>query len=117
MAPNRFKTWWLSKSGFAKTVTVLCAILILQIGVCFASPAEPAWFDALFHIRRSPYQLNLAFAVWQAIFCCVTAFVLFMTLLAGITSSSSTDEHLPSITRVQPDHSADTKEKSGDNDD
>jgi tryptophan-rich sensory protein len=117
MIPTRLRKWWLSKSGFAKTVTVLCAILILQIGVCFASPAEPAWFDALFHPRDYPDRLHFAFAAWQAFFCCVTALLLLGALLIWVTFTSSIDEHLPSIIRVEPNRSADTEEKSGDRND
>jgi hypothetical protein len=117
MARNWFKTWWVSRNGYAKTVTVLCAILILQIGVCFASPGEPAWFDALFHIKPGPDNLRIAFAFWEAVFCCVTAFVLVMTLILWSVTSSSADEKLPGIFRAQRDRNTDTEEKSGDRND
>jgi hypothetical protein len=110
MAQNRFKTWWLSRSGYAKTVTVLCAILILQIGVCFSPVAEPE-----FHILH--FLNHLGVAIWEAIFCCVTALALLVTLILWSVPSSSIDKHLLSIIRVQPDRDAAAQEKSGDRND
>jgi hypothetical protein len=113
MAPNRFKTWWLSRNGYAKTVTVLCAILILQIGVCFSPLAEPV-FSQL-HILN--FLNDLGVAVWEAIFCCVTALALLVTLILWSVNSSSADEKFPGITRAQRDRNAAAQEKSGDRND
>jgi len=112
MARNWFKTWWLSRNGYAKTVTVLCAILILQIGVCFSPLAEPAWFASQFHILH--FLNDLGVAIWEAFFCCVTVLALLATLILWSLNSSSADEKFPGITRAQRDRNADTEEKSGD---
>jgi len=40
--------WWSEKSGKAKVVTVLATLLILQIGLCFGTPAIVPWYQIIF---------------------------------------------------------------------
>jgi hypothetical protein len=76
---------WKQTSGPAKLVTVLAALLILQIGVCFASPSEPPWFDKFFHVQRDPESLHIGLAVMQMYLCLITAVLLLIALLVWTT--------------------------------
>lgn len=86
------RNWWRVRSGRAKTITVLSAFLILQIGLCFGTPTATPWVEALFHIRaRNPMEA-LGLMIWQALFCFVTAVVLVLAasgLLPGIASGEN----------------------------
>ncbi len=48
-----FREWWRNRSGRAKAVTVLSALLILQIGLCFGTPSIVGSFQTAFHIKPS----------------------------------------------------------------
>jgi len=95
------KTWWRQKSGPAKLVTGLTTLLILQMGLCFASPGEPAWFDALFHIRPTPDQLRLGLVVVEAYLCAGTFLVLLVALLVWGTASFARAD--PNTTLIERD--------------
>lgn len=73
-----FREWWRNKSGKAKTIAVLCALLILQIGLCFGTNALTSLFPSVFHIRPSyePYD-TLTYMLFEALLCVITAIVLF----------------------------------------
>lgn len=75
------KAWWRRKSGPAKLVTALTTLLILQIGTCFASPGQPAWFDKLFHIKPSRYGFRAGLVVVEAYFCIGTFILLLIALM------------------------------------
>ena len=85
------KSWWKRKSGAAKLVTALTTVLLLQIGLCFASPGEPAWFDRLFHIKPSPYGIRLGLVIIEAYLCIFTFVILLIAVLIWVTTSFAVD--------------------------
>ncbi len=92
------RTWWQQKNGPAKSVTGLTTLLILQIGLCFASPGEPAWFDRLFHIRSSPHRFGLALVMAEAYLCIATFILLLIALI--VWGSLSCTETEPELTLI-----------------
>jgi len=62
------KRWWHEKSGRSKVLTALATILILDIGLCFATPeiVPPLW--SLLGVRNEGND-DLGLMVLQAIFC------------------------------------------------
>ena len=91
------RIWWRKKSGGAKAVTALAILLVLQIGLCFASPGEPAWFVALFQIRRNPDQLRLGLIILEAYGCLFTFALLLIVLLVCVTTSWSAVDDTVSV--------------------
>jgi hypothetical protein len=80
--------WWKNKSGLAKTITALAVLLLLQMGLCFASPGEPPWFDWLFRIRPNPFQeLRLGLIVVEFYLCLFTFLLLLIAVLMSIGAS------------------------------
>jgi hypothetical protein len=58
-----FDAWWKRRSGGAKTVTVLAALLMLKIGLCFSTgwTVQPV-YEAIVRPRRdSEVELGLVF--------------------------------------------------------
>jgi integral membrane sensor domain MASE1 len=109
------KTWWQHKSGPAKLVTALTTLLILQIGLCFASPGEPAWFDRVFHIHPMPDQLRLGLVVVEAYLSIGTFIFLLIALLVwGTSSFTETDSKLTLIARDTTTLNGTDHEDSGD---
>jgi len=70
------RDWWRRKSGRAKTVTVLAALELLQIGLCFGTPTALSWHDALLHVRSNVPFRALGPMIWEAILCVVTLVLL-----------------------------------------
>lgn len=112
------KTWWRRKSGLSKTVTILATALILQIGLCFASPGEPRWFDRLFGIQPRPdVYLRIGLVTSEAFLCLITFLLLLGAALAQITRSSTIDEDLPSIVPKPGFHYSTCDHDAGDSND
>lgn len=86
------KTWWQRKSGPSKLVTALTALLIVQMGLCFASPGEPAWFDKLFHIKPGQFGLRVGLVVVEAYLCVGTFILLLIALMAWAVASWRKDK-------------------------
>ena len=40
-----FKSWWQQKGKRSKAITIIATALILQIGLCFGTPATVSWSD------------------------------------------------------------------------
>lgn len=61
------KTWWRNKSGQSKTITVLATLLLLDIGLCFSTPAA---FNAV-NSRYRGLGVNsfIGLMVGQTLFC------------------------------------------------
>ena len=109
------KTWWQQKSGPAKLVTALTTLLILQMGLCFASPGEPAWFDRLFHIHPMPDQLRLGLVIIEAYLSIGTfVFLLIALLVWGTSSFTETDSKLTLIARDTDEVNRKIDDRSGD---
>jgi|ERR1700733_6949283 hypothetical protein len=86
------RNWWRKKSGYAKTIT---ALAVLQIGLCFASPGEPRWFDWLFRITPPPDGLRLGLIFVEFCFCLFTFLLLLIALLMSVAASwSSVDSEV-----------------------
>lgn len=66
-----FRTWWRTKSGQSKTITILCVFLLLDIGLCFATPSAVTWLESAFHFRTSDPLAALGYMMIQAVFCLV----------------------------------------------
>lgn len=64
-----FRDWWRNKSGQSKTITVLCSILILDIGLCFATPSALNWVQSAFQLRRADPLEGISYMLIQAVFC------------------------------------------------
>jgi|GEM_PF-5983580 len=79
-----FREWWRNRSGKAKTITVLCALLILQIGLCFGTPSILDAYQAIFHLNLradEEFGPGLGFMFFEALLCVVTVLVLFVVSL------------------------------------
>lgn len=52
-----FQSWWQQKGRRSKAITVLATLLILQVGLCFGTPVEVSWSDAVLgtHFGRDPF--------------------------------------------------------------
>jgi len=87
------RSWWRRKSGPAKVVTTLATLLIVQMGLCFAYPGEPAWFDRLFHIKPQQYDLRVGLVVVEAYLCIATFILLLIALIVQVARSLRT--HAP----------------------
>ncbi len=75
------QNWWKRKSGPAKLVTALSALLLLQIGLCWSTPAVLPWYFAVFG-PSSDSEFGLGLMIVQGILCLVTCAVLLgMTVI------------------------------------
>ena len=79
---NSLRSWWTKNSGGAKIVTVLAALLVLQIGLCWTTPftVVPAYLAV--HGPSSDSELGLGLMIWQGILCIVTFLALFVAAVA-----------------------------------
>ena len=93
------KEWWFPKSGSAKTVTALATLLILQIGLCFASPGEPAWFDRLFNIHPYAAEWHAGLVVLEAELCMITFLLLIVALFVMVSASWTSVDALSVVPR------------------
>jgi hypothetical protein len=92
------RSWWKRKSGAAKVVTVLAALLTLQIGLCFSTSATvlPAYL-AIFGPSRDS-ELGLGLIIWQGLLSFVTA-----ALLLGALVMAAVGTHTPGPSREKDD--------------
>lgn len=95
----RFGVWWKRSSGWAKTITVLAAALLLQIGVCALTPGSVDWMRILTgqHAENDPFA-NLGALLIEAGLSLLT---LFIMVGVWLTTPSRPD-------RREPDSSEDT---------
>jgi branched-subunit amino acid permease len=62
MSLNR---WWLKKNAKSKTITVLAALLLVEIGLCFSTPVTVApAYEALFGPSHDS-ELALGLQIYQ----------------------------------------------------
>ncbi len=81
------RNWWKARSGGAKTVTVLTALLILQIGICFGSGFA---IDAL--IPPGPgdeFGSGFGWMALQAFACLLTIALLVIALIMWALTGTS----------------------------
>ena len=70
------KTWWSSKNGKSKTITVLSTLLIVEVGLCFSTPVTVApAYETLFGPTHDS-ELALGLEIYQ--------FFLWLMTLAGL---------------------------------
>lgn len=83
--------WWTHKSGKAKVVTGLATLVILQIGLCFATPTIVPWFESLLHAQASGGTFeDLVLVALQAMLCVATLGAIFLVVIfwhPGLSSS------------------------------
>jgi uncharacterized BrkB/YihY/UPF0761 family membrane protein len=79
-----FRKWWWRGSGRQKTITVLSALLILQIGVCFGTGTSTAvsLLGRLFISHRYDPFFALGLMIAQAWLCVLTVILLFLAAFA-----------------------------------
>lgn len=82
-----FAAWWKRSSGSAKTITVLAAILLLQIGVCGLTPVVVGWYRSFVpDPSHDPFE-GLALMALQAVLCIGTLIAMFCVwVVMGSTS-------------------------------
>jgi uncharacterized membrane protein len=75
--------WWGRKSGWAKAVTALAVLLIVQMGLCFSTSytVQPL-YDALFG-PSSGEMPGLGLVIVQAMLCVVTVVLLFIAVIVA----------------------------------
>jgi hypothetical protein len=84
--------WWRTKSGKAKTIAVLCTLLILQIGLCFGTQPIVDSFQAIFHIKLSgddEFGPSVEYMIIEAILAGVTSIALAVAALSYIIDKLS----------------------------
>jgi hypothetical protein len=87
---ENLRIWWTCKSGKEKVITVLAVVLILQIGLCFSTPALMPWVAAVFHIRHGNNPLDdLGPMVVQMFLCIGTIVFLIIEAVFGTPGLSS----------------------------
>ena len=80
--------WWKQSSRVAKVVTFLAVLLTLQMGLCFASPGEPAWFDSLINVPYTPSgEFRVGLLVAEAVLCVCTLVLLIIAVLVWMAHS------------------------------
>lgn len=77
------REWWRNKSGGAKTITVLCTLLILEIGLCFSTPSIVNSYEAIFHIKPMDDEFGdgFGFMIILAMLCVLTLIALLVAPL------------------------------------
>jgi uncharacterized membrane protein len=83
------KTWWRTKSGKAKAVTVLAVLIILNTGLCFLIPSAAEWAVATFHLGYRDPMSGLGLMVIQALLDVVLLVVLLFVAIFGRSGQSS----------------------------
>jgi hypothetical protein len=84
----KIRAWWKQSSGLAKTVTILSALLLLQIGVCALTPTVLPWYEAVFQVPPSHDPLEaLGLMAFQAILCVCSLVILFFAWVAFTSRS------------------------------
>jgi hypothetical protein len=79
----RFREWWKQKSGKSKTITVLAAMLCLQIGLCFATPTGLPWLQDVLQVRLRDAYASLGWMIVQFFLGCLTLALLVLVAAAG----------------------------------
>jgi ABC-type dipeptide/oligopeptide/nickel transport system permease subunit len=105
-----YQSWWQQKSRRSKAITIFATLLILQIGLCFGTPAGVSWFDSLFRIRRNSFDA-LGYMFLEAII----ATVLLLVLLGVLFFYRTSDEE-PATLAIAPDEDQKPPDGNGKND-
>ena len=84
------KCWWHSKALTAKVITVLSALLLLQVGLCFSTQwtVQPV-FEAIPHHPdlSGEYGPRFALVTWQALLSLLTlALLIIMVIIYAVSS-------------------------------
>jgi hypothetical protein len=75
--------WWTRKSGWAKTVIVLAALLILQIGLCFSTDYTVKPVLTALNGPSSDPEADLGLLVSQALLCLGTFVLLIISIIVA----------------------------------
>jgi len=71
-----FQSWWQNKSRRAKVITGLAVFLILEIGLCFATPAGVSWSDQVLGTHLNHQYDALGYMMVEALLACVVFVIL-----------------------------------------
>ncbi len=77
----RFQGWWQRKNRRAKAVTVLAALLILQVGLCFGTPVGVSWYHNIFPSHSSDPLEAIGYMVIEALACILTLILVFLAAI------------------------------------
>jgi hypothetical protein len=85
--------WWKRRSGWAKAVTILAALAMLQVGLCFTTPVTVLPIHDAIYGKRSDAEVGLGLVVWQFLLCGITFGLLALaTIVAGFGGHFSAKE-------------------------
>jgi hypothetical protein len=73
--------WWREKSGAAKVLVVLAVLLMLQIGLCVATPALTQRWDMVQQKPAGEGGGTFGLVLWELLFCVANAAAIF---IAGV---------------------------------
>ena len=76
-----FQSWWQQKSKRAKAITIIATALILQIGLCFGTPATVSWSDQALGTHLNHEYDALGYMMVEALLACVVFLVLIGFLI------------------------------------
>jgi uncharacterized BrkB/YihY/UPF0761 family membrane protein len=74
------RAWWKRKRFAAKAMVVLPLLLILQIGLLFATPSLQQWADSISHVPQGEGWGTMGLILWELWLCVLT--VLLMGIVA-----------------------------------
>lgn len=85
-----FQSWWQQKSKRAKAITIIATALILQIGLCFGTPATVSWSDQALGTHLNRQWASLGYMMVEALLACVVFLVLIGFLILHRPSEDAT---------------------------
>lgn len=99
------RTWWHDTTLLSKTIVILCALLILEIGLCFSTPytVQPA-----VEVFSRPAD-RLGLVILQALLCVITFLLLVLLLIARFVASLSHPASQPSVVPHNSDSDSPSK--------
>ena len=72
---------WRQKSVAAKAMVVLPLLLIVQIGLCIATPSLARWSDSISHKPQGEDWGTFGLVLWEFYFCLLTLLLLVIAAL------------------------------------
>ncbi|WP_109484513.1 hypothetical protein [Occallatibacter savannae] len=90
-----FQSWWQQKSRRAKAIAIIATTLILQIGLCFGTPATVSWSDQTLGTHLNHNYDALGYMMVEAllagvVFLVLIAFLIFYRPSDGAAATSGT---------------------------
>ena len=85
-----FQSWWQHKSKRAKAITIIATGLILQIGLCFGTPATVSWSDQALGTHLNHEYDALGYMIVEALLACIVFLILIGFLIFYRPSEDAT---------------------------